>query len=97
MRIVIAGDYPQTESTITGGVEAVVLTLARELQTDPALTVDVVTLDRRSREPYTIDREGGSIHFVPASRLPTFFPVFGQLLFFCILHNTQGKFFRLYF
>lgn len=67
MRVAIVGDFPGDPHRIQGGVEAVVAYLAKGLTTFGDLEVHTVTLTPRLAHEQTIEWEGATAHYVPAS------------------------------
>ena len=71
MHIVMVGDYPRDPNHIGGGVEAVVLYLSQALQHYSDLKLDVITLERWGRERRTVNHGQVTVHYLPASTLPS--------------------------
>jgi len=68
----MAGDYPADPTTISGGVEAVVLNLAHALQQYPDLKLDLVTLDRQETTRRIEKHENVTVHYLPSATLPSY-------------------------
>ena len=70
MRVILAGDYPRSETRIGGGVEAVVATLAASLSRLADVDVSVVTLSGSATGIERARRGSVDVVRVPGSRLP---------------------------
>ncbi len=68
LRILIAGDYPLDPDHITGGVEAVIVYLARALSRLPDLEVEVLSLSLQVGEPRQAMVDGLPVHHLPSAR-----------------------------
>jgi glycosyltransferase involved in cell wall biosynthesis len=71
MRVAMIGDFPRSDHEVGGGVESVMLYLARELARAGQLDVHTVTLDRWGLGSRTLTMGGFTAHYVERSRLPS--------------------------
>ncbi len=91
MKVAILGPYPWDPSRLKGGVEAVIAYLVQGLSQFPGLDLHIVTLCDGLGQSETVDREGFTVHYVPAAnRLAnlTFF-VRNKLRLHRMLHTVK--------
>jgi glycosyltransferase involved in cell wall biosynthesis len=67
MRVAVLGPYPWDPVTLKGGVEAVIAYLVQGLSQFPDLDVHIITLCDGLEQSTTVDREGFTVHYVPAA------------------------------
>lgn len=69
MRVAMMGPYPPDPRGISGGVEAVIVTLLRGLRRFPDLQLEVITCREGIREAKTLPGDEWSVHLLPYKRL----------------------------
>jgi len=67
IRVVMAGDFPRDVDSIAGGVESVMSYLCEQLGTDPAIELQVVTIDRWGLGDREVDYGTYSTHYLRQS------------------------------